>query len=67
MRDYAAEDIVIGVIASLGVLVLIVVFVPAGLPPAVGAHAAALTRERIDRYARSQAGPLRPQEYNSGR
>ncbi|CAI4032368.1 hypothetical protein DNFV4_02798 [Nitrospira tepida] len=27
MRDYAAEDIVIGVIASLGVLVLIVVFV----------------------------------------
>lgn len=27
MRDYAAEDIVIGVIASLGVLVLLVVFV----------------------------------------
>jgi hypothetical protein len=27
MQDYAAEDIVIGVIASLGVLVLIVVFV----------------------------------------
>lgn len=27
MRDYATEDIVIGVIASLGVLVLIVVFV----------------------------------------
>lgn len=27
MRDYAAEDIVIGVIASFGVLVLIVVFV----------------------------------------
>ena len=27
MRNYAAEDIVIGVIASLGVLVLIVVFV----------------------------------------
>lgn len=27
MRDYATEDIVIGVIASFGVLVLIVVFV----------------------------------------
>jgi hypothetical protein len=27
MREYAAEDIVIGVIASLGVVVLVVVFV----------------------------------------
>jgi hypothetical protein len=27
MRDYATEDIVIGVIASVGILILIVVFV----------------------------------------